>query len=172
MFSHRNHMSYHTQDISQFCWAAFQMFLLCTFLEAFTLCDANENTVGWKELPGVFIIPSTTGHIGELFADGHTLCSLLMKIPQATFGEAHYTGRRLYWKLKQQRLLKSASGTIKQSWQLVIHGAFTTHALPLSLYIFFCLLHFYFSELQTAIFSVCLYNSLEESNEFHEDFYK
>lgn len=94
-----------------------------------------------KSSPEFFLsLLSTTGHIGELFADGHMLCRLLMKTPQATFGEAHCTGRRLYWKLKQQRLLKSASGMIRQSWQLVILS--TTRALPLFLHIFLCICAF------------------------------
>lgn len=55
----------------------------------------SQSSASWKkELPGVcfFLLPSTTGHIGELFADGHMLCSRLLKMPQATFGEAHCTG--------------------------------------------------------------------------------
>lgn len=116
------------------------------FSEAFPLCNAKENTVSWKELSWVFLLLSTTGHIGKLFADGHMLCSLLMKTPQATFWEVHCTGRSLYWKLKQQRLLKSASGTMTQSWQLIIHGAFTTHALAATISQYLPLsLHFYFS---------------------------
>lgn len=170
MFFHRNFTSQHTQDISKFCWAAVQMFLLCTFLRGIYSLRCQRKKCEQKKTPwSLFFFPSTTGHIGELFGDGHMLCSLLMKTPQAAFGEAHCTGRRLYWKLKQQRLLKSASGTMRQSWQLVIHGGFHSPCpvtisayLPLSL----C---FHFSVIQCAIFiTVCLFNALEQSNEFRE----
>lgn len=89
------------------------MFFLCTFLRG-VLLSAMPKRILWAEkcsLECFFFFPSTTGHIGELFADGHMLCSLLVKKkPQAIFGEAHWIGRRLHWNLKQQRLLKSAPG--------------------------------------------------------------
>lgn len=60
---------------------------------------------------------------------------------------------RLYWKLKEQRLLKSASGTMTQSWRLVIHEAFAARALPLSLHIFLCLpLLFFFKSYSSTHF--------------------
>lgn len=121
-------------------------FFSALFSEAFTLCDAKENAVSWKELPGVIFLPphphptppdtsfffcrwthtvqpprsaNTTGYI---FWGRHT-------VQAGGFTEGS----------NRQRLLKSAPGTIRQSWQVVIHRALTAHTLPLSLHICLCL---------------------------------
>lgn len=164
-------MSQRTRDTGKFCWAAVQMFLLCIFLAGVYTLWCQREYCELKRAPrSFFFLRSTTGRIGELSADGHMLRSLLMKTPQATFGEARCIGRRLYWKLKQQRLLKSASGMMRQSWQLVMHGAFTAHSLQLSLQICLCLCTSK-SYSVLCFLTVCLYNSLEQSNEFHDDFF-
>lgn len=87
--------------INKFSWAAL-------LSQTLTLCELKRAPPECVFF--LLLLPSTTGHIGELFADGHTLCSLLVKMPQATFGEALCRGNGLNWKLKEQWLLKPASG--------------------------------------------------------------
>lgn len=77
----------------------------------------------------------------------------------------------LYWRLKQQRLLKSASGTMRRSWQLVIHGAFTAHATPLSLHICLCICTSISQSYSVLRFMFAYIINCSKVKEFHEYFY-
>lgn len=54
MFSHRKHTSQHTLDISKFCWAAVQMFLLCTFLWGVSSLRCQREYCELKRAPRSF----------------------------------------------------------------------------------------------------------------------
>lgn len=123
------------------------MFFLCTFLRG-VLLSVMPKRILWAEkcsLECFFSSPLPLDTLG-LFADGHMLCSLLMKKkPLATFGEAHWIGRRLHWNLKQHRPLKSASGTMRQSSQSRLYTSSFVFALKCHTV----------SDLQHTVFSNC-----------------